>query len=116
MGFDAVPRAGSRHRYDTAAADRAAITRFLDDLAALELRLAMVGDRSDRLAGLPARSYDAWRRDTVGQAQGLAARAKELDATGAITADLRRRVGAALVGVRQHVHAIDARRAASGLD
>ncbi|QEO14912.1 hypothetical protein FLP10_11170 [Agromyces intestinalis] len=86
--------------------------RLLADVLALELRLAIIDDRFDRLACRPEAPYREWRRDTVDRAEALAARASRLAAAGALTVGDRSRAGALLVGLRERIARLDARHAA----
>ncbi|WP_395245548.1 hypothetical protein ACGGZK_06965 [Agromyces sp. MMS24-K17] len=84
---------------------------FFDDLRALELRLAIIDDRHDRLARRSDPAYQAWRRDTVGRVQSLAARAARLQAAGDLPAHHVRRVAAVLATLRNRVAGLDAAHA-----
>ena len=90
-------------------ADRA---RLLDDINALELRLALIDDRFERLASRGDDQYQAWRRDTVTKTRDLAVRARTLEVDGLIEAHHRRRVAALLVTIRARIVALDERRVA----
>lgn len=80
---------------------------FFDDLRALELRLAIIDDRHDRLARRAEAAYQTWRRDTVARLQSLAARAGRLQAADDLPAHHARRVGAVLSSVRGRVESLD---------
>ncbi|GAA1830192.1 hypothetical protein [Agromyces salentinus] len=86
--------------------------RLLDDINALELRLALIDDRFERFASRGDDQYQAWRRDTVAKARDLAVRARSLETDGLIEAHHRRRVAAVLVTIRARIVALDERRAA----
>ncbi|GAA1814495.1 hypothetical protein [Agromyces neolithicus] len=49
---------------------------FFADVKALELRLAIIDDRFERLACRPEEVYQDWRRDTVTKIRALAVRAR----------------------------------------
>lgn len=85
---------------------------LLDDINALELRLALIDDRFERLAGRGDDQYQAWRRDTVTKTRDLAVRARAHEVDGLIEAHHRRRVAALLVTIRARIVALDERRAA----
>ncbi|UOE42902.1 hypothetical protein [Agromyces larvae] len=86
--------------------------RLHADVQALELRVAIIDDRFDRLACRPDGPYREWRRDTVDRADALAGRAKRLAAAGALTVGDRSRAGALLVALRERIARLDARHAA----
>ncbi|GAA1938938.1 hypothetical protein [Agromyces allii] len=85
--------------------------RLLDDINALELRLALIDDRFERLARRGDDPYQAWRRDTVTKTRDLAVRARSLEVDGLIEAHHRHRVAAVLVTIRARIVALDERRA-----
>ena len=87
-------------------ADRA---RFADETNQLELRLAIIDARFDRLASRPDDAYRAFRRDTLARARDLAARAHLLETARQIGSGERRRVAALLVTLRSRVVALDQR-------
>src|SRR5688572_7077750 len=84
--------------------------RFFADVNQLELRLAIIDDRFDRLASRSDEIYQDWRRDTVTKARELALRARALEDVGGLESHHRRRVAALLVTIRARVVALDARR------
>lgn len=94
------------------AAQGALRTRLLADINALELRLAIIDDRFERLAARGDDQYQAWRRDTVTKTRDLAVRARVLEVDGLIEAHHRRRVAAVLVTIRARLAALDERRVA----
>ena len=107
MGFDSL----SSIQLGSAAgalsgADR---VRFADDVNQLELRLAIIDDRFERLASRPDDAYRAFRRDTLARLRDLAARAHLLETERKIGPGERRRVAALLVALRARVVALDAR-------
>lgn len=89
-------------------------TQFLDDLQALELRLAIIDDRFERLAARPDDAYQAWRRDTVTRLRSLADRASALDTAGALDPHRRRHVAALLTMLRRRIVELDERHARYG--
>lgn len=109
MGFDS-PAALAGTDLSSAggvtAGDRA---RFADETNQLELRLAIIDARFDRLASRPDDAYRAFRRDTLARARDLAARAHVLESAGLIGPSERRRVAALLVTLRARVVALDRR-------
>lgn len=88
--------------------------QFLGDLQALELRLAIIDDRFERLAARPDDAYQAWRRDTVTRVRSLADRAGALDAAGALDPHRRRHVAALLTMLRRRIVELDERHARYG--
>ena len=74
-------RRARRFRASRRRADRA---RLLDDVQDLELRLAIIDDRFERLAARPDDQYRGWRADLVGRIRTTATRAAGLDARGAL--------------------------------
>lgn len=85
--------------------------QFFADVQALELRLAIIDDRFERLAARPDDAYQTWRRDTVTRLRSLADRAGALEAHGALDTHQRRRVAALLTVLRRRVHGLDAAHA-----
>lgn len=83
-------------------------TQFFSDLHALELRLAIIDDRFERLASRPDDAFQAFRRDTIVRLRSLAGRAGALEAEGALDPHRRRHVAALLTVVRQRVAQLDA--------
>lgn len=88
--------------------------QFYADVQALELRLAIIDDRFDRLAARPDDAYQAWRRDTVTRLRSLADRAGVLDAAGALEPHRRRHVVALLTVLRRRIAQLDERHARYG--
>ncbi|WP_139416180.1 hypothetical protein [Agromyces laixinhei] len=86
--------------------------RFVADINDLELRLAIIDDRFERLASRSDERYQDWRRDTATKCRDLAIRARSLEDDGRLEAHLRRQVAAVLVTIRARVAALDARRSA----
>ncbi|MFD1574261.1 hypothetical protein ACFSEO_08965 [Agromyces cerinus subsp. nitratus] len=84
--------------------------RFFANVNDLELRLAIIDDRFERLASRSDEHYQDWRRDTVTKARDLAIRARSLEDAGRLEAHHRRRVAAVLVTIRARVVALDERR------
>lgn len=95
-------------------ADRIDRAQFFDDVQALELRLAIIDDRFERLAARPDDAYQAWRRDTVARVRSLADRAGALDAGGALDPHRRRHVVALLTLLRRRIVQLDERHARYG--
>jgi hypothetical protein len=85
--------------------------QFFADVKALELRLAIIDDRFERLASRPDDAYQTWRRDTVTRLRSLAIRAGALEAHAAIEAHHRRRVAALLTVLRRRIAQLDERHA-----
>jgi hypothetical protein len=85
--------------------------QFFADVQALELRLAIIDDRFERLAARPDDAYQAWRRDTVTRLRSDADRAGPLVAHDALESHLRRRVAALLTVLRRRIHGLDAAHA-----
>ena len=111
IGADAAI-AAHRIGTDAATAHRIDRPRFLADINDLELRLAIIDDRFERLASRSDDAYQGWRRDTVTKARELALRARALEDAGDLEVHHRRRVAALLVTLRSRVGALDARHAA----
>jgi hypothetical protein len=116
MGSDSPlsARMDARLRTDGAPVERIDRAQFLDDVQALELRLAIIDDRFERLAARPDDAYQAWRRDTVARVRLLADRAGVLDASGALDAHRRRHVVALLTMLRRRIVQLDERHARYG--
>jgi hypothetical protein len=87
--------------------------RFVADLNALELRLAIIDDRFERLAARPERDYREWRADTVARMRALAEQAGRLQRAASLQASQRDRVAAVLATLRHRLAAIERRRAAA---
>jgi hypothetical protein len=92
-------------------ADRIDRAQFLADVQALELRLAIIDDRFDRLAARPDDIYRDFRRDTLTRMRSVADRAGALEAAGQLEPHRRRHVAAVLTLVRRRVTEMDARHA-----
>ena len=109
-----VTATATAHAAATATATAHAIDRprFFADINDLELRLAIIDDRFERLASRSDDAYQGWRRDTVTKARELALRARALEDAGDLAVHHRRRVAALLVTLRSRVGALDARHAA----
>lgn len=128
MGFDSsrtVPTAPPARRMSsstelgaasarTAAAARIRLehSRFFAEVKELELRLAIIDDRFERLAARPDEPYQAWRRDLVGRIRSLAQKAGDLEAALLLEAHHRDRVAALLLTLRHRLGVLDARHAA----
>ena len=87
---------------------------FFADMKALELRLAIIDDRFERLACRPDEVYQDWRRDTVTKIRALAVRARMLEEAHDLERHHRDRVAALLLTLKHRVGALDARHAAFG--
>lgn len=85
--------------------------QFFADVQALELRLAIIDDRFDRLAARPDDAYQAWRRDTVSRLRSVADRAGTLEAAGVLEPHRRRHVAAVLTVLRRRLAQLDERHA-----
>lgn len=81
--------------------------QFFADVQALELRLAIIDDRFERLASRPDDLYQTWRRDTVTRLRSIADRAGALEAHGVLDAHQHRRVAALLTVLRRRIHRLD---------
>ena len=81
--------------------------QFFADVQALELRLAIIDDRFERLAARPDDAYQTWRRDTVTRLRSVADRAGALEAHGVLDTHQRRRVAALLTVLRRRIHGLD---------
>ncbi len=92
-------------------ADRIDRTQFLADVQALELRLAIIDDRFDRLAARPDDAYREFRRDTLTRMRSVAERAGALEAAGQLDPQRRRHVAAVLTVVQRRMAQMDARHA-----
>lgn len=88
--------------------------QFFADVQALELRLAIIDDRFDRLAARPDDAYQAWRRDTMTRLRSIADRAGALDAGGELEPHRRRHVVALLTVLRRRIVQLDERHARYG--
>jgi hypothetical protein len=97
------------HLRAAAPADHVDRTQFFADVRALELRLAIIDDRFDRLAARPDDAYRDWRRDTVTRLRSVADRAGVLDANGILETHQRRHVAAILTVLRRRIAQLDAR-------
>lgn len=116
MGSDSPlsARMDARRRVGGIPVDQIDRAQFLDDMQALELRLAIIDDRFERLAARPDDAYQAWRRDTVARVRSLAERAGALEAGGALDAQRRRHVAALLTMLRRRIVQLDERHARYG--
>lgn len=85
--------------------------QFFADVRALELRLAIIDDRFDRLAARPDDAYQDWRRDTVTRLRSVADRASLLEAHRLLETHQRRHVAAMLTVLRRRIAQLDARHA-----
>lgn len=85
--------------------------QFFADVQALELRLAIIDDRFERLAARPEDAYRAFRRDTVSRLRSVADRAGVLEAAGTLEPHRRRHVAAVLTLLRQRIVQLDERHA-----
>lgn len=117
MGLDSsrtVPTSPATAPALLAAAARARLAhaRFAADVEELELRLAIIDDRFDRLAARPDELYQSWRRDLVGRIRSLAQKAGDLEAAESLEPHRRDRVAALLLTLRHRLGALDARHAA----
>ncbi|GAA1058555.1 hypothetical protein GCM10017608_35440 [Agromyces luteolus] len=92
-------------------ADHIDRTQFLADVQALELRLAIIDDRFDRLAARPDDAYREFRRDTLTRMRSVADRAGALEAAGRLDQHRRRHVAAVLTVVQRRMAQMDARHA-----
>lgn len=109
---DVAELAASEARRAAGARRRADLTRFSADVKELELRLALIDDRFERLAARADEPYQDWRRDLVGRIRSLAQKASELDGARALEPHHRDRVAALLLTLRHRLGAVDARHAA----
>ena len=116
MGSDSPLSAGMDARLRAAGipVDHIDRAQFHADVQALELRLAIIDDRFERLAARPDDVYQAWRRDTVSRLRSLADRAGALDAGGALDQHRRRHVVALLTLLRRRIVQLDERHARYG--
>lgn len=85
--------------------------RFFADVNDLELRLAIIDDRFDRLASRPDEAFQSFRVDTLGRMRSIALRAREFEQGEALEPHHRRRVAALLVAIRHRVGALEAHHA-----
>lgn len=92
-------------------ADHIDRNQFLADVQALELRLAIIDDRFDRLAARPDDAYRDFRRDTLTRMRSVADRAGVLEAAGQLDPHRRRHVAAVLTVVQRRMAQMDARHA-----
>lgn len=92
-------------------ADHIDRTQFLADVQALELRLAIIDDRFDRLAARPDDAFRDFRRDTLTRMRSIADRAGVLEAAGHLDPHRRRHVAAVLTLVQRRMAQMDARHA-----
>lgn len=99
-------------RLAAAARSRLELSRFFAEVKELELRLAIIDDRFERLAARPEEPYQAWRRDLVGRIRSIAQKARDLEAALLLEAHLRDRVAALLLTLRHRLGVVDARHAA----
>jgi hypothetical protein len=88
--------------------------QFFADVQALELRLAIIDDRFERLAARPDDAYQTWRRDTVTRLRSVADRAGALDAGGELEPHRRRHVWALLTVLRRRIVQLDERHVRYG--
>lgn len=116
MGSDSPLSARMDARLRTAGMPVGHIDRaqFLADVQALELRLAILDDRFERLAARPDDAYQAWRRDTVTRLRSIADRAGALEAGGGLEPHRRRHVAALLTVLRRRIVQLDERHARYG--
>ncbi|MFE6965517.1 hypothetical protein ACFVAJ_10400 [Agromyces sp. NPDC057679] len=108
----AIELAVTSARLATAARERLEHSRFFADVNELELRLAIIDDRFERLAARPDEPYQAWRRDLVGRIRSLAQKAGDLEAALVLESHHRDRVAALLLTLRHRLGVLDARHAA----
>ncbi|MFF2494192.1 hypothetical protein [Agromyces sp. NPDC058064] len=99
-------------RLAAAARIRLEHSRFFAEVKELELRLAIIDDRFERLAARPDEPYQAWRRDLVARIRSLAAKAGDLEAALLLEAHHRDRVAALLLTLRHRLGVLDARHRA----
>lgn len=92
-------------------ADHIDRSQFLADVQALELRLAIIDDRFDRLAARPDDAYRDFRRDTLTRMRSIADRAGALEAAGQLDPHRRRHVAAVLTVLQRRMAQMDARHA-----
>lgn len=85
--------------------------QFLADVQALELRLAIIDDRFDRLAARPDDAYRDFRRDTLTRMRSIADRAGALEAAGRLDPHRRRHVAAVLTVLQRRMVQMDSRHA-----
>lgn len=85
--------------------------QFFADVQALELRLAIIDDRFERLAARPDDAYQDWRRDTVIRLRSIAGRAGVLEAAGALETHRKRHVAALLTVLSHRLAQLDERHA-----
>ncbi|GAA1511106.1 hypothetical protein BJ978_001556 [Agromyces terreus] len=85
--------------------------RFLADLGDLELRLAIIDDRFERLASRPAAMFRSFRDDTVNRVRAIASRAAQLERRGVLTPQHRSRAAALCIALKHRVGCLDARHA-----
>lgn len=88
--------------------------QFAADVRALELRLAIIDDRFERLASRPHDAYQDWRRDTVTRLRSVADRAGLLEGRGALDQHQHRHVAAVLTVLRRRLTQLDERHATHG--
>jgi hypothetical protein len=89
-------------------------SQFSADVRALELRLAILDDRFERLAARPDDAYQAWRRDTMSRLRSVAGRAAVLDVSGVLEPHQRRHVAAVIIVLRRRIAQLDTRHATYG--
>lgn len=111
MGSDSPLSSHAHRRTDETPADQVDRPQFFADIRSLELRLAIIDDRFDRLAARPDDAYQDWRRDTVTRLRSLADRAGVLDAHGILELHQRRHVAALLTVLRRRIEHLDERHA-----
>lgn len=125
MGFDSPLSARAHVSFDFPARSgrgglggslysAADVEQFVADLQALELRVAIIDDRFDRLAARPDDAFQAFRRDTLTRMRSVAERARALEVAGQLAVDRRRHVAAVLTLVRHRVAQLDAQHATHG--
>lgn len=88
--------------------------QFFADLQELELRIAIIDDRFERLAARPDDEFQAFRRDTLTRMRSVAVRARALEVAGQLVVERRRHVAAVLTLVRRRVTQLDAQHATHG--
>ncbi|MFF2371649.1 hypothetical protein [Agromyces sp. NPDC058110] len=110
-GLPGGPGARIGARGMLSAADR---EQFFADVQALELRLAIIDDRFERLAARPDDAFQAFRRDTLTRMRSVAERARALEVAGHLAVERRRHVAAVLTLVRRRVAQLDMQHASHG--
>ncbi|MEV1131840.1 hypothetical protein [Agromyces sp. NPDC049794] len=113
MGSDSPLSARMEAHLPSAGIPAARVDRqqFFADVQALELRLAIIDDRFERLAARPEDAYRAWRRDTVSRLRSVADRAGALEAASTLEPYRRLHVAAVLTVLRRRIVQLDERHA-----